>query len=236
MHVIAEGRIGVDGFDDVPREIAGMAGGEANAADARDLADGREQFGEAQLPFRIAVAVDVLAEELDLGVSLVGDAARFREHRDRSAAALFAARVRDHAVGAELVAAFDDGDVSAVGILARGEFRLEGLVGLPVVESSDAVLASFEAAEHLREFAVGGRSGDERDVGRSLEDLLAFLLGNAAKHAKALAGLVQLLVVVEAVEDFLFGFVADGTGVVEDQGRLLLRCRPGGNPRAAMCQ
>ena len=28
---------------------------------------------------------------------------------------------------------------------------------------------------------------------------------------------MQFLVVVEAVEDFLFGFVADGAGVVEDQ-------------------
>ncbi len=72
-------------------------------------------------------------------------------------------------------------------------------------------------AEHLGQLAIGGRPRDQRDVGRALEDLFAFLLGDAAEHAEALAGLVQLLVVVEAVEDLLLGLVADGAGVVEDQ-------------------
>jgi hypothetical protein len=34
---------------------------------------------------------------------------------------------------------------------------------------------------------------------------------------------VQLLVVVQAVEDLLFGFVADGAGVVEDQAGVFFR-------------
>ncbi len=60
-----------------------MAGGKADAANARDLADGSEQFGEAQLPFRVAIAVYVLAEQLNLGVALIGDAARlFRTEID----------------------------------------------------------------------------------------------------------------------------------------------------------
>src|ERR1700739_2182916 len=223
MHVIAERRDGVDGFDDVAGEIAGVAGGEADAADAVHLADGSEQFGEAQLPFRIAVAVDVLAEELDLGVSLVGDTARLCEDRYGSAATLFASRVWNHAVGAEFVAALNDGDVSAVGILARSKFGFEGLVGLAVVETSDTVFAGFEAAEHFWQLAVGGRTGDERHIGRALEDLLALLLCDTPKHTEAFTGLVQLLVVVEAVENFLFGFVANGAGVVEDQARVFFR-------------
>lgn len=81
VHVVAEGGHGVDGFDDVTGEVARVARGEANAADAGDLADSGEEFGEAQLPFRVPVAVDVLAEELDLGVAEVGDAPRFVEHR-----------------------------------------------------------------------------------------------------------------------------------------------------------
>ena len=155
---------------------------------------------------------------------------------DGSAAALFAARVRDDAVGAELVAAFDDGDVSAVGILARGEFGFECLVGLPVVEAGDAILAGFESAEHLGQLAIRGGTGDERDVRRALEDLLAFLLRDTAKHAEAFAGLVQLLVVVEAIEDFLFGFVADGAGVVEDQAGFLFGFDLADSPHAAMCR
>ena len=69
MHVVAEGGNGVDGLDDIPGEVAGMRGGEAHAADAGDVADGGEQFGEGHLAGGIAVGVDVLAEELDLGDS-----------------------------------------------------------------------------------------------------------------------------------------------------------------------
>ena len=150
VDVVAEGRRGVDGVDDVAGEVARVAGGEADAADAGDLADGGEQFGEGPLPFRIAVAVDVLAEELDLGVAEVGDAAGFFEDGGGGAAALLAAGVGDDAVGAEFVAAFDDGDVAAVGVLAGGELGLEGLVGLAVVEAGDAVLAGFEAGRASR--------------------------------------------------------------------------------------
>ncbi len=127
--MVAERGHGVDGVDDVAGKIAGVAGGEAHAVDSAHLAHGRQQFGKAPLPFRIAVAVHVLAQQLDLGIALVGDAARLGEHRGRGAAALFAARIGDHAVGAEFVAAFDDGDVAAIGVLASGEFGLEGLVG-----------------------------------------------------------------------------------------------------------
>ena len=57
-----------------------MAGREPDAADAGHLPDRCQQFREAHLPFRIAIAVYVLAEELNLGVPLVSDAARFFEH------------------------------------------------------------------------------------------------------------------------------------------------------------
>ncbi len=65
--------------------------------------------------------------------------------------------------------------------------------------------------------AVRSRAGDQRDVGRALEDLLALLLGDAAKHGEALPFLVQLLEIVQAVKDLLFGLIADGAGVVKDE-------------------
>ena len=142
---------------------------------------------------------------------------------DELAAALLAARVRHHAVGAELVAAFDDGDVAAVGVLAGGELGLEGLVGLAVVEAGDAGLAGFKPGEHLGQFAVGGRTRDQRDVRRALEDLLALLLRHAAQHGEALAFPVLALVFVEPVEDLLLRLVADGAGVVEDQAGIFFR-------------
>ncbi len=81
MDMVAEGGIGVDGLDNVAGKVARMAGGEADAADSGDLAHGGQQFGEAQLPFRVAVAVHVLAQQLNLGIAQVGDAARLGEHR-----------------------------------------------------------------------------------------------------------------------------------------------------------
>ena len=59
-----------------------------------------------------------------------------------------------------------------------------------------------------------------RDIRGALEDLFAFLLGDAAEDGEPLALALQLLVLVQAVEDFLLGFVADGAGVVEDQAGL----------------
>jgi len=55
------------------------------------------------------------------------------------------------------------------------------------------------------------------DVRRALENLLAFLLGDAAQHAKDLAFFLEFLVVSEAMKDLLLRFVADGAGVVEDE-------------------
>ena len=80
---------------------------------------------------------------------------RLVQHGGRGPAALFAARVRNHAVGAELVAALDDGDVSAMRIGARGKLRLEGLVGLAVVEPGNALLPSLQPRQHLRQIAIG---------------------------------------------------------------------------------
>ena len=51
---------------------------------------------------------------------------------------------------------------------------------------------------------------------------LALLLGDAAQHGEALAFLVELLVVVQAMEDLLLRLIANGAGVVEDKAGILL--------------
>src|SRR5579862_7430546 len=223
MDMVAEGREGVDGLDNVAGEVARVAGGEADAANPRHLPYGRQEFGEAELAFRVAVAVHVLAEELDLGVAGIGDATRFGQHRSGGPAALLAARIGHHAVGAELVAALDDGDVAAIGVLPGGKFGFESLVGLAVVESGDTVLAGLKSGQHLRKFPVGSRARYQRNVRRALEDLLALLLRHAPQHSETFAGLVESLVIVQAIEDLLLRFVADGAGVVENETGVLLR-------------
>ena len=47
--------------------------------------------------------------------------------------------------------------------------------------------------------------------------LFAFLLRDATQNGETLPLFVQRLVVVQAVEDLLLRFIADGAGVVEDQ-------------------
>ena len=100
---------------------------------------------------------------------------------------------------------------------AGGELGLEGLVGLAIVEPGDAIGAGLDLHQHRRQVAVRSRPGDQRDVGRALEDLLALLLGDAAQNGEALPFLVQLLEVVQAMEDLLLGLIADRAGVVDDE-------------------
>ncbi len=104
---------------------------------------------------------------------------------------------------------------------AGGELGLEGLVGLAIVEPGDAVGARLDLHQHRRQVAVRSRAGDQRDVGRALEDLFALLLGDAAEHGEALPFLVQLLEIVQAMEDLLLGLVADRAGVVDDEVGIL---------------
>ena len=103
----------------------GMRSRETHAADAGNLTDSGQQFREGPLPFRILVGIYILAEQLNFGVTEIGHLAGFREDRSGGAAAFLAARKGNHAVGAELVAALNDRDVSAVRIGAGGEFGFE---------------------------------------------------------------------------------------------------------------
>src|SRR5208282_2553176 len=66
-------------------------------------------------------------------------------------------------------------------------------------------------------------SGHQRDIRGAVEYLLALLLCNTTEHAKALSGLVQLLVIIQAIEDLLLGFIADRAGVVKDQAGVKFR-------------
>ena len=186
-----------------------------------NLANRSQQFREAPLPFRVAVRIYILAEQLNLGVARIRHAPRLGQHRRRRPAALFAARVRNHAVRAELVAAFDDRDVAAMRIRPRRELRLECLLGLAVVESGNALGSLLQLHQHLRQPVIRGRSRNDRYIRSALKDALALLLRDTAQHREALALLVQRLVVVEPVENLLLRLVANRAGVVEDQvGRL----------------
>src|SRR5439155_1273093 len=65
--------------------------------------------------------------------------------------------------------------------------------------------------------AIRRRAGDQRNIRRAFENSFTFLLRHAAQYAKLFSLRLKTLVVVETMKDFLLRFVANGTGVVEDQ-------------------
>src|SRR6185437_8237375 len=126
MNVVAESGGRVDGVDDVAREIVGMRSHKAHAANPGDFRNGAQQFHKSEMPRRgIAIRVDSLAEELDFGVAAVDKAADFVEDSGAGAAALRTARVRHDAISARVVAALDDGQIGAKGIVAWRDFGFE---------------------------------------------------------------------------------------------------------------
>ena len=117
VHVVAERRNVVNRRDDLAVKIIGMRSGEAHAANSRNGGDGAQQVHKIPLTRRgIAIRIHGLAEQLDLGVASIGEAARFGEHSLAGAAAFRSPGVRDDAVGAGVIATFDNGDVGTQAI------------------------------------------------------------------------------------------------------------------------
>src|SRR5208283_1994680 len=222
-------RIRVHGLHDVLAKIAWMGRGVAHAANSRYFGDAPEQGGEVPIGQGwIAIAVDVLPQELDLAVTFRGQSAGFFHHTLAGAAALRAARERHHAVGATLVAAFDDGDVSAVRIVAAGEGRVEGRVGIQA-QSGDVPAAAFDLHQQFAQLVVTGRAAHQPYVRRAFENAFALLLCHAAEHANDLV-LAAALELLQAMVHLLLGFIAYAARIVEHQPGLFRR----GNPRVAL--
>ena len=80
VNVVAERGHGIDRRDDVRRKVARMRSGKAYPANPGNLAHRGQQLGEGQLPFAVVVGVDVLPQQLDLGVTRFGQRARLGQH------------------------------------------------------------------------------------------------------------------------------------------------------------
>src|SRR6202011_1395506 len=117
-------------------------------------------------------------------------------------ASLRSPRERNHAVCARFVAAFNDGDVRTVRIVAPREWGLEGLVGIET-QARNAPVAGLEPHQHLRQFGVTGRACNQAHVRRFVENLLAFLLRHASEYTKDLAFARLPLEVLQTVEHLL---------------------------------
>ena len=217
VHMIAEGRHGVDYVNDILAEVTRMRGGKAHPLHARNLSHSGQQFGERLLPCRILIRIYVLAQQLDFAVAQVGHLTSFRQDRIGGAAPLFAAGVGHDAVRAKFVAAFNDGDVPAMRVGTGSELGFKALVGLAIVEAGDVAVPGLDLYQHLRKITVRRRAAHHGDVRSAVEDLFPFLLGDAPENAEDLSLLLIFLVVREPVKDLLLGFVTNRAGIVEDQ-------------------
>src|SRR5882757_9252172 len=193
-----------------------MRCGEANALDAGNFSDGGQQLRKAFLSIAIAVRVHVLSEQLNFSVAEIRELTSFSQNRGGRPAAFFSASKGNDAVGAELVAAFDDCDVSPMGIGAGCVFSLEAVFSLAVVKSSDAV-SCFDLDQHRRQISIGRRAGNQGNVWCALEDLFALLLCYASEDTENLALRLVFLVIGKPVKNLLLGLVADGAGVIQHE-------------------
>src|SRR5581483_3043437 len=222
VDVLADlGRLG-HGGDHLGREVDRIRRREADALDAVDGGDGAQQVGEAGL--LPAVRADRLAEQLHLLVAGGGHRARLAQHLARGRAALAPARVRDHAEGAELVAAALDGDVAGDGARARARHRarrVQPLVGLEAIEARVLdLVAAAGAVDVVQQAAVAVGADHDVDVRRLGLDAGLEVLGHAAGDAQHHPG-ARLVARQHAGAgvDLLLGLLAHGAGVEQDQIR-----------------
>ena len=192
--MIAERWRGIDGLDDITAEIARMRGHETHAANSRYLRHGQKQLRKRQPPARgVAIGIHRLAQELNLRVAHLRKLAHFPQNGIAGAAAFRSARIRHHAVRASLIAALDDCEISAEGMVAPRQFRFESFVGISF-QAGDAAFAVLQPRQQQRKFAITGRTAHQAHPRSALENLVALLLRHAAEHADHFAGIAAEII------------------------------------------
>src|SRR5215471_12348870 len=135
--------------------MAGVRCCETHAPDSRQLSHGVQKFGKGLFAQWIVIGIHILTKQLNVCVAEICHLSCFGQNRVRAAAALFAAGVWNHTVGAEFVATLNNGYVSAMGIAASGKFGLKGLIGLAIVQTGYPIVSSFNLNQHLRQVSIG---------------------------------------------------------------------------------
>ena len=223
---------------------AGVAGDEVQACEARRFGDLFDEVRQVPGPSVLAsgVLVDRLSQERDLPRPLPHQAADFFDDDGGRAAALRAANVRDHAVGAEVVASAHRGNEGVAGRRAA-----QGTVDLDLVEGgvqrgervgiarrvegdNGAGPARSGRVDEVGQFGQAAWCADEVHQRGAASEAVAVLLGHAAEesdHQVRLAAFARLEC-ADVREDAVLGVGADRTrdeqedprvgGVVHDAG------------------
>ena len=177
--------------------------------------------------------IDDLPEQLDLLRSGFNGERRIRDDlRDRTHAFL-AARIRDHAEGAELVAPFDDRDVSLERIAPLGNpERKRDVVQRIQIQGGRREGADFSSThggvdQHRQPLQVLGPDNDVHRLG-PLENLIPLLLRDASRDGDywtAARFEPAVMDLAEPGEQLLFGAFPHAAGVDDDDVRILVVCR-----------
>src|SRR6187402_832406 len=179
--------------------------------------DQHREVGDVAVVHGAAVGVDVLAEQVDLAHALLGELGHLDDDVVERTADFLAARVRHHAVGAILRAAFHDRDEGG-GAFGAGLGQAVELLDLREADVHLRLAAGTLGFDHFRQAVQRLWAEHEVHIGCALEDGIAFLRGHATADAdehRLAAGFVGLPA-AELAEDFLLGLFADRTGVDQD--------------------
>ena len=208
------------GLDQARRELVGVAGGVAQALDARDVGNVFQQQREVgdlgAVAHLAAVGVDVLAQQRDFLDALVGQTGDLDQHVVKRPADLFAARVRHDAVAAVLGAAFHDADEGR-GALDLGRWQVVELFDFGKADVNLRAPLACAGRQQFGEAVQGLRAEHQVHIGRALDDGRTLLAGDAAANANLHALAFQVLDAAQVAEDLLLCLLAHRAGVEQDQ-------------------
>ena len=213
--------VGGDNIDCLVGHVFGVGGGEAYSHLGEFLGDESQQAVECHgVVVAKSVGVDVLAEERDLTVSLVGQVADFAENRVDGTAAFAATCIGHNAIGAEIVAAAHNRDKArhpVAGDSGRDDFAVcFGGRQLDI----DGFFATLGGGKKGGEVEVGVGTGDEVDT-VVFDEGVADTFGHASDYAddepwRSAAFAAKSGDLFKAMDDFLLGVVAYGASVEKD--------------------
>lgn len=228
VRVVADFRVVQQYVDEFVRVVPRVRARKADAADAADFGNLREEVGKIAA-FRL-VGVHRLAQERHLGNALVGSLADFGEHVFHVAVFFRPAEVRHDAVAAALVAAALDGDEGAEVVL---ELRVFAQVVLAqVLVDEHLVVRQVQGAlgvaeQQFRDFLVLVRAHDVAHVREALQKFRPAILGHATAHDYLHVGvlLVQVLELADVRDGGFLGLLAYAAGVHDDEVGIFLVAR-----------
>ena len=198
-------------------EVLGVRRGEAHPQLRVYRRHHIHQFGETHVLPR--VAVHVLSQQRHLAVALPEERAGLANDGLGVAAALAAAGVGHHAVGAIVLATAHNADIGRDAV-ARQAHRLDVVVGLGGAQLHlGSLLATTHLLQHLRQPTVGVGAAHETHIVLLGHQAALQTLGHAAQHAHAQARTAALQgpQLAHTVAHTLLGVVADGAGIDQDE-------------------